>query len=202
MTTLLKTKTYTENGLKICSDCKIPQSKENYYISSHTWDGVKNICKTCDCKRSRLRDKDKERIRRHIKYLKYKDRELKTVAEYKVKRSQTDSGFKMLRSLRDRHSKAVKAAGVNKTFRTTDLLGCTAEELKQHFEKQFTNDMNWSNHGTVWQIDHIYPLALVNWDNPFEISKICHYTNLQPLTIQENLSKGNRLKSHIKNIAL
>lgn len=160
------------------------------------------MCKTCDCKRSRSRDKDKERIRRHIKYLKYKERELQSNDAYKKNRFKNDPAFKMIRCIRDRHSQAVKAAGANKRFRTTDLLGCTAEELKQHFEKQFIDIMTWENHGIIWQIDHIYPLALVDWSDSSKVAKVCHYTNLQPLTVQENLSKGNRLSSHINNIAL
>lgn len=193
MTSLAKTKTYTVDGLKICSDCKIPQPKENYYKNSYMWDGVKNICKECDRARSKAKDKNKEKERRRIKYLKYKEREIRSDNAYKLKRMQNDPGFKMLRKLRDRHSKAVKAAGMNKRFRTTEVLGCTAEELKQYIEKQFKGNMNWENYGKVWHIDHIYPLALIDWNNSLEVARYCHYTNLQPLTVQENLTKGKSL---------
>ena len=184
---------YTEDGLKICSDCKIAQSKDCYYPNNKKWDGIKNICKNCDKARSRTRDKEKERIRRRIKYLKYKDKEIQRDAVYKKNRCKADPGFKMLRNLRDRHYRAVKNAFAEKKFRTTTLLGCTSKELKEHIEKQFTLEMNWENHGLIWQIDHIYPLALVDWNNEDDIKKVCHYTNLQPLLILDNIRKGKKL---------
>ena len=52
--------------------------------------------------------------------------------------------------------------------------------------------MSWSNHGKVWEIDHIKPCASFNLSN-FEQQKQCfHYTNLQPLTIFENRSKKDK----------
>ena len=128
------------------------------------------------------------------KYLKYKDREIRVGNIYKANRCKNDPGFKILRSIRDRHSKAVKAAKNNKTFRTTDLLGCTAEKLRQHIENQFTIEMNWNNHGSLWHIDHIYPLALVDWTNEDEVKRVCHYTNLQPLLAIDNIVKGKSIK--------
>jgi len=47
---------YTEDVLKICSDCKIAKSKDCYYSNSHKWDGIANVCKTCNCKRDKLKD--------------------------------------------------------------------------------------------------------------------------------------------------
>jgi hypothetical protein len=184
---------YTKDGLKICSDCKIPQSKECYYSNRKKWNGIVNICKVCCRNRSKAVDKEKERIRRRIKYLKYKDKEIQRGNIYKANRCKNDPGFKMLKNLRDRHLKAVKAAKNNKTFRTTDLLGCTADELKKYIEDQFTLEMNWENHGSVWHIDHIYPLALVNWDNPEEVNKVCNYKNLRPLLALDNIRKGKSI---------
>lgn len=42
--------------------------------------------------------------------------------------------------------------------------------------------MVWDNYGPVWHVDHITPLAMeLNF----------HYTNLQPLWAEENISKGS-----------
>jgi hypothetical protein len=52
--------------------------------------------------------------------------------------------------------------------------------------------MNWDNYGVYgWHIDHIIPLTTAK--DEFEIYKLCHYTNLQPLWSEENLSKGGKL---------
>jgi hypothetical protein len=52
--------------------------------------------------------------------------------------------------------------------------------------------MSWDNYGS-WHIDHIIPLSSAK--NIEEISKLCHYSNLQPLWASNNLSKGNKIIS-------
>ena len=64
------------------------------------------------------------------------------------------------------------------------------EELKIHLEKQFKPGMSWDNR-KEWHIDHIVPLASAKDEET--MNKLCHYTNLQPLWAEENLSKGARL---------
>ena len=76
----------------------------------------------------------------------------------------------------------------NKTF---EMVGCDPTELKMYLEKQFENKMTWQNRDE-WHIDHIIPLSSANTEE--EVLKLCHYTNLQPLWIEENLKKSNKLK--------
>lgn len=186
---------YDENGLKICSDCREHKPKESYHKNIKTYDGITNICKSCNNIRStKYNAKNNEYLKkkRQERYLKNRDKEIKYDYEYKKKRMATDIGFRLLRNTRDRHSKAVKSSGHNKNFRSSKLLGCDANYLKKYIEIQFKNDMNWSNYGTLWNIDHIYPLSKVNWDCIYETSKYCHYSNLQPMYKLENIRKGNR----------
>lgn len=187
---------YDVNGLKICSDCKSHKDVIMYPSNKSTYDKIANICKDCTNKRSRdyaLRNKDKESKRRHLKYLKNREAEIEYDKQYKKKRRENDPKFKLLRNTRDRQNKAVRDAGYNKKVRSTLLLGCDAEYLKKYIEIQFKSDMNWDNYGTLWNIDHIYPLSKVNWDCIYETAKYCHYSNLQPLYKIQNIAKGNRL---------
>lgn len=72
-------------------------------------------------------------------------------------------------------------------------LGCTIEELKVHLESLWKPGMNWDNHAhTGWHIDHIKPLSAFNLSDPEELKKATHYTNLQPLWYNENMSKGGK----------
>lgn len=186
---------YDVNGLKICSDCREHKSKEYYPKNIKTYDGISNICKECTKIRNKkyaLNNKEKVSISRRKKYLKNKEKALLYDAEYKKKRRENDSGYKLLRNTRDRHSKAVKSSGYNKKFRSSKLLGCDSEYLKKYIEIQFKKDMNWSNYGIIWNIDHIYPLSKVNWDCIYETAKYCHYSNLQPMYKLDNIRKGNR----------
>ena len=85
-----------------------------------------------------------------------------------------------------------------KTKHTFDILGYTPEMLKQRLEINFKSDMNWSNHGTLWHIDHIKPLCKFNFVLPdgtpdYEQIRLANsLANLKPLYVQENLSKGGR----------
>lgn len=84
----------------------------------------------------------------------------------------------------------------SKTGSAVTDLGCSIDELSAHLESKFTDGMNWENYGkTGWHIDHIRPLSSFDLTNQEDVRKACHYTNLQPLWWQDNLSKGKRESS-------
>ena len=73
-------------------------------------------------------------------------------------------------------------------------LGCTINELRDHLEAQFQQGMTWDNWTRDgWHIDHIKPLASFDLTDREQFKEACHYTNLQPLWAEENLSKGAKL---------
>lgn len=102
----------------------------------------------------------------------------------------TDPLFRISLNLRNRLCKLITKG--YKSTHTMELLGCSAEELKEHLEKQFTEGMNFDNYGK-WHVDHILPCASFNLLEPEEQRKCFHYTNLQPLWAVDNLSKGAKL---------
>lgn len=68
----------------------------------------------------------------------------------------------------------------------------TIEDLKQHIENQFKDNMNWQNYGTLWHIDHIKPQSWFDFNDITQIKECWSLKNLQPLYATVNLSKGNR----------
>ena len=78
----------------------------------------------------------------------------------------------------------------NKTF---EIVGCEPNELKMYLEKQFVVGMSWENRNE-WHIDHIIPLSSAKTED--ELYKLCHYTNLQPLWVVENIQKSNKILSN------
>ena len=82
-------------------------------------------------------------------------------------------------------------AKLYKTDHTLTYLGCTIEFYKGYLESLFKTDMNWQNHGKLWEIDHIIPIKFENPDLETVKTRL-HYTNTQPLYASENRSKGNR----------
>jgi hypothetical protein len=50
--------------------------------------------------------------------------------------------------------------------------------------------MSWTNHGNYWHLDHIIPVSWAKSEK--ELYELNHYTNYQPLSAKENLSKNNK----------
>jgi 5-methylcytosine-specific restriction endonuclease McrA len=94
---------------------------------------------------------------------------------------------------RGRISRAMKLQLSEKAYKTIDLLGCSIECARNHIESQFNNEMNWNNHGILWEIDHIIPINFFDLTNKEEQKKAFHYKNLQPLNKMENRTKGSKL---------
>jgi hypothetical protein len=127
------------------------------------------------------------------KYYKEKRAEiLEKSKKYHKKRLESDIGYRILCMLRSRLHKALK--NNQKYGHTLELLGCSIQELKKHLESQFTVGMSWGNHGLYgWHIDHKKPCASFDLTDPEQQKACFHYTNLQPLWAEENLSKSDKI---------
>lgn len=102
-----------------------------------------------------------------------------------------DPRFKAIFYTRKRVRQFCKQASINKRFSTSKLLGCDTTTLKRHIESKFRDGMSWANHGLVWHIDHITPLASATTER--QVKALCVYTNLQPLLVLENIRKGDKM---------
>ena len=72
-------------------------------------------------------------------------------------------------------------------------IGCATHELRRHLESKFTEGMSWDNYGLKgWEIDHIKPLSSFDLSDSEQFKKACHYSNLQPLWVKDNRSKGQK----------
>lgn len=84
-----------------------------------------------------------------------------------------------------------KRTGLKRGTHWENMVGYTIEELMDHLENQFTPEMNWSNHGSYWHIDHIRPLTTFHYksvEDP-EFKSAWALSNLRPLPASENLSR-------------
>lgn len=88
-------------------------------------------------------------------------------------------------------SKRIKLYKGSRPGCSIELLGCTVAEARAHIEAQFAPGMTWENHGE-WEIDHIKPIAGFDLTDPEQVRACAHYTNLQPLWMADNRSKGAR----------
>lgn len=105
-----------------------------------------------------------------------------------------DVGFKIKKNIQKRIWEAVKKQNIPKTSKTKYLLGCDWNTFKDHIQSKFKEEMAWENYGLFgWHIDHIIPCASFDLTDPEQQKKCFHYTNLQPLWWNENLSKGAKI---------
>jgi hypothetical protein len=98
--------------------------------------------------------------------------------------------FNLINRVRSRIRKYFISNNITKKNKTFDIVGCLPQQLKKHLENQFVDGMSWENRNE-WHIDHIIPLSSAKTEE--ELYKLCHYTNLQPLWVEDNLKKSNKI---------
>jgi len=87
---------------------------------------------------------------------------------------------------------------VNRNSRSKLLepyLGCTIPEFIKHIESQFTEGMNWNNHGQgkgKWQFDHIIGCNNFDLSKEEDRLKCFHYTNYRPYWYKDHIKKSVR----------
>lgn len=140
------------------------------------------------------RKKNYQKIQEYKK--KYRKDNKEKIAEYHKKylknRTEIDIIFRISSNLRSRLRQFIKSKGYKKNSRTFEYIGCSPQQLKEYLESQFTNGINWANYGSYgWHIDHIIPLSTA--ETLDDLYNLNHYTNLQPLWWDKNISKSNKL---------
>lgn len=166
--------------IKTCTMCNLSKSLDSFNNRKTGKFGKSSICKVCQ----------------NIKIKNYRKSNIEKIRQVKNKwrnnRRKNDPLYKLECNVRSRIYDFLKVRNLNKNNKTFEIIGCTPNELKNHIEKKFMDGMNWDNYGYYgWHVDHIIPLDSAK--NEFDIYKLCHYTNLQPLWWEINLKKGNRI---------
>lgn len=86
--------------------------------------------------------------------------------------------------IRDKLKRILKKKNPDDT-KIIELLGCTEKYFKDFFNSKKTDETK------KYQIDHIKPCCKFNLDDEDEYNSCCHYSNIQPLTQEQNATKGN-----------
>ena len=190
---------------KRCTKCSEIKEFKDFVPQKAGFMGFKAQCKSCDLKYDKNyqsqtnlrseRDKTPESIQYRKDYIsKNKDWWRKYEREYRYSRRQEDMFFKIKGNISSRLSDLIQNRGLGQ--RTVELLGCDKDTFLNHLESQFTEGMTWENYGLKgWHVDHIIPISSYDLTNEDEVKKSCHYSNLQPLWWQDNLEKGNKIRT-------
>ena len=159
-----KVKEYSKKYYELNKEKKIEYSKE-YYLNNKEYKKIYS-------KEYNIKNKEKNREKFKLKI-------------------KTNTIFRLSKKMRDLLIRNFKNKGFNKTSKTSEILGCSFEELKLYLESKFESWMTWENKGLYngefnygWDIDHIIPLASAETEE--DIIRLNHYTNLQPLCSKIN----------------
>lgn len=106
-------------------------------------------------------------------------------------RYREDPVFRLVKNLRRRVGLALVSQSTTKDETTLKLVGCTLEHLVRHLESRFKDGQCWENYGE-WHVDHIRPCASFDLSDPMQRKECFHWSNLQPLWGDENLTKRDR----------
>lgn len=175
-----------------CSKCELTKLTSEFHKNKLHATGYEKRCKSCRkeiSKRDYNKRSDQIKVQTNIYYKNNKPKVREARKTYQKNRIKTDIKYKLIRNLRNRLYYALEKTSWKKNTHFYQYIGCSLEELKLHIEKQFLPNMSWENYGK-WHIDHIKALSKANTEQ--ELYSLCHYTNLQPLWAEDNLSKSNK----------
>jgi hypothetical protein len=160
---------------KLCPKCNTEKDCTEFFTQKSNKDGLRSWCKICHTQNC-------------LKYNKLnKDKVLKTIRERVFMRRSTDLGFKIVDSLRNRLHQAILKN--YKSGSAVKDLGCSIEFFKTYIESLFYSNMTWDNWGPIWELDHINELHTFDLTDREQFLIACHYTNMQPLTIEDHKKK-------------
>jgi hypothetical protein len=122
------------------------------------------------------------------------DKWRKTKRDYEKNRKDSDPLYKLISNFRTAIYTVLKESNVDKYGHYFDILQYTPEELINHLEKQFTDDMTWDNYG-IWHVDHKLPITSFDIQEmgDDEFMRCWSLNNLQPMWGEENIRKSNKV---------
>jgi hypothetical protein len=203
---------------KICSKCKVEKQLCDFHNNKTNKGGKHCQCKSCTKLNYKYNKKipiinlkesiERKKIRDLKKSLYNKKYREENRERLRVKRNidkQNRINKNPLTKLRFRISNnitvSLKRNGGKKLCKTTDILGCSFDDFKNHIESLWESWMSWENYGNpkdgiyqpnkTWDLDHIIPSSKATTEE--EILKLNHYSNFQPLCSHNNrfIKKGD-----------
>ena len=83
--------------------------------------------------------------------------------------------------------------------------GLDSHTLREWFECQFIEELNWDNFGKAWQFDHIIPATYFDYSNEEDLYLCWSFINLRVEPLDQNKNRGNRIdilavRSYFENL--
>ena len=185
---------------KLCKKCDqilpLEEFKYGYTHCYHCQKAMSRDWKARNKERANALSRDwklgnKERVSEYNKAYdaEHRDEIQKRSSAYHLTRAKTDPNFKLAKMLRSRYRSVMKDGRLDDS--SLEIIGCSVENFKRWLEFRFQDDMTFANHGKMWDLDHVVPIAKFElYGNEDEIRKCFHWTNFQPLYGSKNKSKN------------
>lgn len=193
-------------GQKECVHChSIHAATAEFFVTRVGGkNGLGNHCRECQraaCKSHYERNKDSYHARARAferanpewqsrRNKKYREDNFGKILARLRERHGVDHVYRMKRNVSTLIADTLRRSGFTKRSRALEILGCTWDELKRHFERQFLKGMSWGNR-ELWHIDHIVPIASAITEE--DVIRLNHFTNLRPIWAKDNLRKGAQI---------
>lgn len=135
--------------------------------------------------RKKMRNKKKENDK--LWYEQNIDKMREYHKQYKRK-TRTDELIYAKDRIRNMISLSFRRKKYTKKSKTYQILGEKYEIVWEYLKETWYKNYGKEYNGESYEIDHMIPLATAKTEE--DVIKLCHYTNLQLLTPEDNLKKG------------
>lgn len=71
--------------------------------------------------------------------------------------------------------------------------GLGIEDFRKWVEIQFNEDLSWDNFGSLWQFDHVVPVAYFDFSKDEELLLCWNFINIRVERIEPNKNRGDRI---------
>lgn len=183
----------TNNKDKMKQRAKKSYIKNKKYIKNKSNEYYKNNTeksKTC-VKIYYKKNRDKINAKRKIYSKIYRDKNKDIINEKIKKRRKTDPIFKLNEQICHAFRQNIKRKLKIKKFKNSEFDFFNIQECINHL----IHSPKWEKYcsGIEYQIDHLIPTSIYNFENPEDIKRCWNPRNLQFLTLAENREKSNTI---------
>lgn len=112
---------------------------------------------------------------------------------HNIRRGKIINGNPLLRIIghqKTRIRRICKEKGLKKTITFNKIFGIDQDGFRIYMESKFYSGITWENYSNkqMWEVDHI--IGLKNIQTFEDLIRLCHYTNTQPLLIEDHKNKS------------
>ena len=180
---------------KECTECGVTKPNANFYAQRGGRYGTKSTCDVC-CRAYRIAWWNKNRdlgIQTNRKWkAKNRTSNRKYHTEYCSNRRKNDKQYKLAEMLRNRLRRAVKYKAIGGS--AVQDLGISIRTLLVYLNLDCLDKYGepYTGNEKKYHVDHITPLIKFDLTNESEVKNVVKWTNLQILSVADNIRKGGK----------